>query len=109
MFYPLITPTFTPSWLPVVVLLLVHIRSVPRGAAEIEVILCFGSPGPNLKTLVCQFSHTAVIRQGALLALAFLSFFFYEGVLWGILFFSGQIGQVKRTSFMLCFKEFQKL
>lgn len=54
--------TFTPSCLSIVVLLLVtHAPAAPRRANGIEVILCSGSPGPNLKSLACQFSQAAVI------------------------------------------------
>lgn len=58
-FYPLITPTFTPSWLarPLLCCCWSHLCTIPQRATEIEVILCFSSPGPNLKSLRVSF-HT---------------------------------------------------
>lgn len=63
MFYSLITPTFTLAASPLLCCCCCwsHSPTAPRRANGIEVILCSGSPGPNLKSLVCQFSQVAVI------------------------------------------------
>lgn len=59
-FYPLITPVFTVSCFIVVVLLCwLHLSHISCRDHKTEVILCFNSLGPNLKTLYVSL-HTVL-------------------------------------------------
>lgn len=83
MFYPLITPTFTPSSLSVVVLLLVALLLYSLESYWDWSYFMLRLPGPQFENSCVSFHTLLSYGKEHCRVLPFT--FFFEGILWGIL------------------------
>lgn len=91
MFYSLITPTFTPSCLPLVVLLLVALALYSLESSQDWSYFMLRLPGPQFKKLLCVSFHT-LLSSSRVLPLTLLC----EPILWGIRLFLSPINRSRK-------------